>query len=100
MQIITIPSRNGKRNYQVILGTGLPQYPQEFHVIARNAVMALDIVGDYCENNGLRNLFATQKELSALCAENQTVDEFAEMQGLTKCGLNGVYVFANQINEI
>ncbi len=100
MDTITIPSRNGNRNYQVLLGTGLTLHPQEFCVTARSAIMALDLVGDYCEKHGLRNLCATQKELAPLCAENQTVDEFAEMHGLTKCGINGVYVVANQINEI
>ena len=100
MDTIIIPSQNGKRNYQVLLGTGLPSHPQEFRVTARSAVMALDLVGDYCEKHGLRNLCATKEELAPLCSEEQTVDEFAEMQGLTKCGINGVYVVANQINEI
>lgn len=100
MDTITIPSRNGNRNYQVFLGTGLTLHPQVFCVNARSAIMALDLVGDYCEKHGLRNLCATQKELAPLCADNQTVDEFAEMHGLTKCGINGVYVVANQINEI
>lgn len=100
MNTIIIPSRNGKRNYQVLLDTGLPSHPQEFRVIARSAVMALDLVGDYCEKHGLRNLCATYEELIPLCAEGQTVDEYAEMQRLTKCGINGVYVFLNQIKEI
>lgn len=100
MDTIIISSRNGSKNYQVLLGTGLPSRPQEFHVVARSAVMALDIVGDYCEKNGMRNLFATHQELVPLCAEGQTVDEYAEMQGLTKCGINGVYVVLSQINEI
>ena len=100
MQIITIPSRNGKRNYQVLLDTGSPSHPQEFNVVARSAVMALDIVCNYCEKNGLRNLCATKEELMPLCAENQSVDEFAEVHGLTKCGVNGVYVVVSQINEI
>lgn len=100
MDTITIPSRNGKRNYQVLIGTGYALHPQEFRVTARSAVMALDIVGDYCEKHGLRNLCATQEELAPLCAEGQTVDAFAEMHGLTKCGINGVYVVANEINEI
>lgn len=100
MDTITIPSRNGKRNYQVLLDTGFPLNPQEFHVTARSAVMALDLVGDYCEKHGLRNLCATSEELAPLCAKGQTVDEFAEMHGLTKCGINGVYVVANQINEL
>jgi hypothetical protein len=45
-------------------------------------------------------LCATQEELAPLCAENQTVDTLAEMNGLTKCGINGVYVAVKQINEI
>lgn len=100
MDTIIIPSRNGNRNYQVLLDTGLPSHPQEFRVTARSAVMALDLVGDYCEKNGLRNLCATKKELTPLCAEGETIDDFAETRGLTKCGINGVYVFLNQINEI
>lgn len=100
MNTITIPSRNGKRNYQVLLDTGSALHPQEFNVCARSAVMALDIVGDYCEKNGLRNLCATQEELAKLCVDGQTVEELAEMHGLTKCGVNGVYVVVNGINEI
>lgn len=100
MDIIVVPSRNGSRNYQVLLGTGLPSHPQEFRVVARSAVMALDLVGDYCEEHGLRNLCATYRELASICAEGQTVDELAEINGLTKCGINGVYVVVNQINEI
>lgn len=100
MDTIIIPSRNGKRNYQVLLGVGYPLQPQEFRVTARSAVMALDLVGDYCEKHGLRTLCATQKELVPLCPNDKTVDEFAEMQGLTKCGINGVYVVLNQINEL
>lgn len=100
MDIITLHSRNGKRNYQVLVGTGYAVNPQEFHVTARSAVMALDIVGDYCEQHGLRNLCATQAELAPLCADGQSVDDFAKMHGLTKCGINGVYVVVNQINEL
>ena len=100
MNTIIIPSRNGKRNYQVLLDTGIISQPQEFCVTARSWVMALDIVGDYCEKHNLRNLYTTAEKLIPLCAEGQTVDEYAEMQRLTKCGINGVYVFLNQINEI
>lgn len=100
MDTIIISYRNGTRNYQVLVETGIPSQPQEFRVTARSAVMALDIVGDYCEKHGLRNLCATQEELAPLCPEGKTVDEFAEMHGLTKCGINGVYIAENQINEI
>lgn len=100
MDIITIPSRNGNRTYQVLIGTGFALRPQEFHVTARSAVMALDLVGDYCEKHELRTLCATKDELAPLCPKDKTVDEFAEMHGLTKCGINGVYVVVNQINEI
>lgn len=100
MNTITISSRNGKRNYQVLLDTGSALHPQEFNVCARSAVMALDFVGDYCEQNGLRNLCATQQELEKICPQKQTVDEFAEMHGLTKCGVNGVYVVVREIKEI
>lgn len=100
MNTITIPSKNGKRNYQVLLDTGSALHPQEFNVCARSAVMALDLVGDYCEKNGLRNLCATHQELAKICPKEQTVDAFAETSGLTKCGVNGVYVAVKEINEI
>ena len=100
MDTITISSRSGKKTYQVLLGTGYAVRPQEFHVTARSAVMALDIVGDYCEKHELRNLCATYEELAPLCADGQTVDNLAEAQGLTKCGINGVYVVVNQVNEL
>ena len=100
MDTIIIPSRHGRKNYQVLIGAGLHSRHQEFRVAARSAVMALDLVGDYCEQHGLRNLCATKEELAPLCHDGQTVDEFAEVQGLTKCGINGVYVIAEQINEL
>ena len=98
MDIIHIPSRNGTNTYQVLVGTGYR--PQEFHVVARSTIMALDIIGNYCEQHGLRNLCATQKELATLCAEGQTVDDFAAMHSLTKCGINDVYIIVNQINKL
>lgn len=100
MNTIIIPSRHGRKNYQVLISTGLYSHNQEFRVVARSAIMALDLVGDYCEQHGLRNLCATKEELAPLCHDGQTVDEYAKAQGLTKCGTNGVYVIARQINEL
>ena len=99
MDTIIIPRQSGKRTYQVLLDTGL-QSNQEFRVTARSAVMALDFVADYCEERGMRNFYATKEELVPLCPEDKTVDEFAEMHKLTKCGINGVYIVPHQINEL
>lgn len=100
MDVITIPSRNGKRNYRVLIGTGSYSNPQEFHVTSRSAVWALDAVGDYCEKNKLRNLCATMEELIELCPKDKSIDDFAAEHGLTKCGINGVYLVVESVNEI
>lgn len=100
MDVITIPSRTGKKDYQVLIGTGNSLNPQEFHVTSRSAIWALDAVGDYCEKNKLHNLCATKEELINLCPECTTIDEFAESHGLTKCGVNGVYLVVEGVNEI
>lgn len=100
MDVITIPSRNGKRNYRVLIGTGNYSNPQEFHVTSRSAVWALDAVGDYCEKNKLRNLCATMEELIELCPKDKSIDDFAAEHGLTKCGINGVYLVVESVNEI
>lgn len=100
MDTIIIPFKNGNRKYQVFLGTGVPSHSQEFNVIARSHVMALDMIGDYCEKNKLKHLYITKDELKKHCNEFQTVDEYAYTQGLTKCGVNCLYVFVEKINEI
>ncbi len=100
MDIITIPLKNGKKSYRVLIGTGDPLRPQEFHVISRSAVLALDAVGDYCEKNKLRNLCATKEELLHLCPKDKSIDVFAESHGLTKCGINEVYLVVESVDEI
>lgn len=100
MDIITIPSRNGKRTYQVFLGIGYPLQPQEFRVVARNSVMALDIVADYCEEHELKNLCISHERLVAICPKDKTLDEFIKINKLTRCGSNGIYVVVEQINEL
>jgi hypothetical protein len=100
VDVITIPRKSGDCHYQVLLDRGYDVKPQEFRVTARSSVMALDFVADYCEEYGLRTLFATKEELAPICPEDKTVDEFAKMHGLTKCGINGIYVVPHQINEL
>lgn len=60
---------------------------------------ALDVVADYlvdCEINA----YLDHYELYDLCEVGQTVDEYAQANGLTCCGKHGIYVKVLSIEEI
>lgn len=91
MNIIQLKSENGSKNYRILLGTS-SFYPQEFHVCANDKTEALNLVGDYCEENELHTLYSDYYEIASFCNVGETVEERAVALHLTCCGMHGVYV--------
>lgn len=81
----------GEKLYKVTLGTGLI-WTKEFKVYAYNETEAIDLVADYIEEKELGSLYTDWYGLFDLCEGNETVDEYAEANGLTCCGNHGIYV--------
>ena len=88
----------GEKLYKVTLGTGLA-WTQTFDVYAYNESEAVDIVADYCEENELQGLYGDFYEVADLCDIGQSVDEYAEANGLTCCGNSGIYLQILDIEE-
>ena len=99
MNTIQLNAENGDKNYNIFLDTNWI-YPQKFHVCASSQTEALNLVGDYCEENALHNLYSDRNEIAGMCGAGQTVEERAKTLHLTCCGKNGVYVALNEINEL
>jgi hypothetical protein len=99
MNIIQLKSENCRKNYRVLLGTS-SFYPQEFHVCANDKDEALNLVGDYCEENGLHTLYSDRYEIADLCKVGETVEEHAAALHMTCCGKHGVYVELFGIEEM
>lgn len=81
----------GENLYAVTLGTGT-MWTQTYEVYAYDEVEAVDLVADYCEENEFESLYSSHYELANLCEIGETVDEYAEANGLTCCGNNGIYI--------
>lgn len=97
---MTINTGNyGEKLYQVTLGTGLA-WTQKYDVYAYNETEAVDIVADYCEENRLAGLYSDHNELAELCRVGETVEEYAEANGLTCCGNRGIYMQIINIQEV
>lgn len=77
--------------YRIYIATGTAWY-KVFQVYAYNEQEAVDLIVDYCEEQGLEGLYADYYEIFDLCDVGETVDEYAEAHGLTCCGNHGVYV--------
>lgn len=99
MNTIQLRADNGNKNYAIFLGTSW-LYPQEFQVCANSKAEALDLVGDYCEENSLHTLYSDRNEIAGMCGVDQTIEERAKTLHLTCCGKNGVYVIVTAINEL
>ena len=89
----------GEKLYAVTLGTGLA-WTQTFEVYAYHEQEAVDLVADYCEEHELEGLYSNYYELADLCEVGQTVDEYAEANGLTCCGNHGIYMQILGIKEV
>ena len=89
----------GETLYRVFLGTGT-LWLAEFHVYADSEQEAVDLVADYCEEQGLEGLYSDHYELADECEVGQTVDEYAEEHGLYCCGNHGIYVKLEGIEVI
>lgn len=100
MDTITIGSNHyGEKHYRVALGTGTA-WVQPFEVYAYNEGEAVDMVADYCEENELEGLYADYYDLADECEVGQSVDEYAEANGLTCCGNHGIYLQIAGMEEI
>lgn len=89
----------GEKLYKVTLGTGTA-WTQSYEVYAYHETEAVDLVADYCEENELGGLYSDHYELADLCDEGETVDEYADANGLTCCGNHGIYMQILDIQEV
>lgn len=83
-------AHNGQHRYHIFVGTGTA-WVQEFHTVADNITEAIDHVADYCEENA-PNLIFDHYALADECDLGQSVEEYAEANGLICCGNHGVYI--------
>ena len=81
----------GQTLYRVIIGTGLA-WGAPYEVYAYHEQEAVDLVADYLEAHEVIDLYSDHYELADLCEVGQTVDEYAETNGLTCAGNHGIYV--------
>ena len=84
-------NKYGESKYRVTLGTGTA-WTEQFDVYAYNEQAAVDKVADLVEEQELPGLYADYYELFHCCDNGETVDEYAEANGLTCCGNHGIYV--------
>lgn len=89
----------GEKLYKVTLGTGTA-IAQVYEVYAYHETEAVDLVADYCEENELGGWYTDHYELADLCENGETVDEYAEANGLTCCGNHGIYIQILGIEEV
>ena len=90
---------HGEKLYRVLLGTGTI-YLEEFYVYAYNETEAADLVADYCEEHEFCGLYGDFYDLADLCENGETVDEYAEANGLICCGNHGIYIELARIEEV
>lgn len=84
-------TNDGERLYKVALNTGLA-WVQQYEVYANNEQEAIDTLADYLEENELTGLYTTHYDIADECEIGQTVDEYAEANGLICCGNHGIYI--------
>lgn len=88
----------GERLYKVTLGTGTA-WTQSYEVYAYNEGEAVDLVADYVQEHH-KGLCSDHYELADCCETSETVDEYAEANGLTCCGNSGIYMQILDIQEV
>lgn len=88
----------GEKLYKVTLGRGT-WATISYEVYAYNEQQAVDIVADYCEEQGFVGLYSDHYELADICEVGETVDEYAEANNLTCCGNHGIYMQIINIDE-
>ena len=77
--------------YRVSVGTGLA-WTKQFKVCANHEQEAVDLVADRIEAEELTSLYFDHYELADLCEVGETVDEYAEANGLVCAGNHGIYI--------
>ena len=98
MQIIN-EGNHGEKLYKVILGTGTIR-TEDFLVYAYNETEAVDLVADYVSDKELEGLYADYWELFDCADIGETVQEYADANGLTCCGNHGIYVQIIGLEEL
>lgn len=88
----------GEKLYRVTLGTGFA-WTKSFEVYAYHEQEAVDLVADYVQEHH-QYLYADHYELADECEVSETVDEYAEANGLTCCGNSGIYMHIIDIKEV
>ena len=73
-----------------------------YRAYANNESEALDIIADYLENNGHKDLYFDHftLEVMAECSKHKTADAFAEAHNLTCCGTNRIYLNIREKEEM
>lgn len=82
--------------YRVNVGAGLA-WPYSVTVEAFSETEAVDFVAD--ELNGSA-FVSTYKELEKMKSDDETVDEYAEANGLICCGNDGVYMSVISVEKV
>ena len=89
----------GEKLYKVTVGTGLA-WTKSFEVYAYHETEAVDLVADHCEEFEHKGLYSDYWEIANLCNIGETVDEYAEANGLTCCGDHSIYMQILDIQEV
>jgi hypothetical protein len=82
---------HGETLYRISLGTGTA-WTAPYLVYAYNEQEAVDLVADYLDEHEVASLYCDYYELADLCETEQTVDEYAEANGLICAGNHGIYI--------
>lgn len=87
--IIVNATLNGERIYDITVYENAV-----FRVSAFDLESAIDIMANYIESKGAKNLYFDGYELAVMveCSKYRTVEAFAEVNNLTRCGTNGIYL--------
>lgn len=85
----------GEHLYRIHVGTGTA-WAREFIVGAYDEQQAIDIIADFLEEKE-SVLVTDYYDLYDMCEAGQTVDEYAEANGLTFAGNHGVYLHIDSI---
>lgn len=82
--------------YKVNVGTGLA-WPYSVTVEAFSETEAVDLVADELKGSAF---VSTYEELEKMKADDETVDEYAQANGLICCGNDGVYMSVISIERV
>ena len=90
---------NEEKTYKVSFGTGF-YWTKDVIVKAFHEQQAVDLAADKLVDDGWKNLYNDYYELQDMCDAGQSVEEYAEANGLTSCGNNGYYFSVVDVQEV